>query len=267
MVLIAQTIILCYIIICLCELKESLLDTYYEEIIKEVKKLMAKGDYQEAYEILEEELSMPYIPKESEQILISQYNECRSALNFNRREKTYDDEDIATLLQGSLEEQYMAVELLKKSNLRNHLEEVQAYLSKCPHILIRSLLIEALMEQNIAEEIRMNYEDDLEITFYPCYIEAPMKTKGATLAANTLCDWFENDDPTFLKMCIDSLIKELYLRLPFNLEEDEASHLAQSVVSYVFKAGQNEEGYQHFLATKQLTQEISEPLLLSKYGL
>lgn len=243
------------------------MDTYYEEIVKEVKKLMMEGNYKEAYAVLEEELMMPYIPKDSETILVSLYNECRSVCNYNTIEHAYGDEDIAKLLQGNLEGQFMAVELLKKSNLRNHLEDVQAYLSKEPHILVRSQLIEALMEQNIADEMHMVYEDNMDITFLPCYIEAPMKSEGAAIAANQLCDWFENEDPSFLKMCIDSLIKEAYLRLPINLDEDEAIPLAQAIVAYVYKASQNEEGYQHFLQMYQLTQETGQPLLLSKYAI
>ena len=123
------------------------------------------------------------------------------------------------------------------------------------------------MEQNISEEIQMCYEDGMEITFLPCYIEAPMKTKGAILAANILCEWFEDDNPSFLTMCIESLIKELYLRLPLNLDEDEVDSIAQGVVAYVFQAGQDEEGYQHFLVKHALAQESGQPLLLSKHSL
>lgn len=243
------------------------MDTYYEEIIKEVKKMMGNGNYKEAYDVLDEELMMPYIPKESETTLIALYNECRSVLQYNKVERNYGDEDIASLLESDIEGQFMAVELLKKSNLRNHLEDIQSYLCKQPHVLVRSLLIEAMMEQNIAEEIKMQSEDGLDITFLPCYIEAPMRSAGAILAANTLCDWFENDDPTFLTMCMESLIKELYLRLPFNLEEDDALPMAQAIVAYVYQANQDAEGFHSFLKTKQLTQEIQEPLLLSKHGI
>lgn len=242
------------------------MDTYYEEIIKEVKKLMEAKNYQEAYAVLEDELSMPYIPKDSENILIALYNECRSELQLNKVERNYDDEDIEMLLQGNLEAQFMAVELLKKSNLRLHLSEIQAYLCDRPHILVRALLIEAMMEQNIAEEVHMVYED-MEITCLPCYIEAPMKAKGAQLAADTLCTWFENEDPSFLTMCMESLIKEMYLRLPFNLDEDEAVPMAMAVVSYVYRARDDAAAYQTFLEEKNLAQWSGFELLLNKHGI
>lgn len=240
------------------------MDTYYEEILKEVNKLIAAHDYKEAYAILEDELAMPYIPMESESAMIALYNECRSELQLNKVERNYDDEDIEQLLMGSLEEQLMAVELLKKSNLRQHVKEVEQCLCANPHILVRSLLIEAMMDQNIAEEIHMTYEE-MEITFLPCYIEAPMKAEGAVIAVNLLCDWWENEDPTFLKMCIDSLIKELYLRLPFNLEEDEGLPMAMAIVEYVCMAGNDKETYTIFKEAKQLTHEHGFELLLCKH--
>lgn len=242
------------------------MDTYYEEILKEIRKLMAAGDFKEAFAILEDELAMPYIPRDSEQELVNLYNECRSELQFQQNERTYHDDDIADLLQGSLDQQFMAVELLKKSNMRNHLEEVEAYLCGKPDILVRSLLIDALMEQNISEELH-TVEEGMDVTFLPCYIEPPMHASGAVIAANTLCDWFEADDPTFLKMCLESLIQEAYLHLPFNLDEDEGLPLAIAIVEYVRAAQQNEEEFETFLAEKNLAQWKGFALLLSKHGL
>lgn len=242
------------------------MDTYYEEILKEVKKLMSSGDYKEAFAVLEDELAMPYIPKDSEQELVQLYNECRSELRANSVERTYGIEDIEALLSGKLEEQFMAVELLKQSNIRQHLSQIEAYLCASPHILVQAMLIEALMEQNIAEEIHMRYED-MDITFLPCYIVAPMKAKGARIAANQLCDWFENENPSFLTLCIESLIKETVLRLPFNLDEDEGIVMAQAIVEYVYKASRDEEGFQRFLTKHSLAQWSGFELLLNKHGI
>lgn len=242
------------------------MEPYYEEILKEIRKLMSASNYQEAYAILEDELAMPYIPKESEEQLIALYNECRSELRVNTIERTYGEEDIATLLQGSLEEQFLAVELLKKSNLRNHLEEVEAYLCSDWDILVRSLLIDALMEQDISQEMK-TIEQGMEITFLPCYIEPPMRAKGASIAANALCEWFEDEDPTFLKMCMECLIQEAYLHLPFNLDEDEGIPLAIGIVAYVKKAQGEAESFDAFLAEKNLAQWAGFALLLNKHGI
>lgn len=242
------------------------MEYYYEDILKQLHKLMAEHKEQEAYAILEQELSMPYIPKDVEPKLIDLYNECRSALRAQKTQRSYDEEDIEALLNGSLEEQFMAVEQLKKSNIRNHLDIIEAYLCDQPHVLVSSYLIDAMMEQKIADEIHMTYYD-MDICFLPCYIEAPMRAKGAVIAANALCEWFEDEDPTFLKMCIESLIQECYLHLPFNIDEDEGIPLALSIVLYVKTAHGAQDTFDSFLKEKELQQEMGFTLLLNKHGI
>ena len=90
------------------------MDTYYEDILKKVENLKQDEDYDACLKILEEELSMPYIPKEYEDQLVDHYNECRSVVRQNRKAKVYDEDDIADLLNGSLDEAFLAIEQLKK---------------------------------------------------------------------------------------------------------------------------------------------------------
>lgn len=242
------------------------MDTYYEEILKEIKKLIEAKNFQEAYAILSDELSMPYIPKESEEMLIQYYNECRSELDLNKVQRSYTEEDIEQLLQGSLDEQFAAVELLKNSNIRKHLEAIETYLNTNAHVLIRAYLIEALMEQNVSDELHIKI-DDMDISCIPCSLDAPMESEGAIIAAQTLCSWFENDDPSFLMMCMESLVKEAYLRMPFNIEEDEGILAAIAIVGYVFDANGDKSAFDTFIREKSLAQTGGFELLLYKYGI
>lgn len=240
------------------------MDSYYEDILKKVENLKQNQEYETCFKILEEELSMPYIPKEYEDRLVADYNECRSMVRQDRTQKVYDEDDIAALLNGSLDEAFLAIEQLKKSNIRNHLTEIQDYLNNDPHYLVRSFLMEAMMEQNITDEIT-TVMDGLEVTFTPCYIEPPMESDGVAKAIELLRDWFENDDPTFLMMCVESLVREAYLKLPFNIEEDEALDLAVAIACYVFIASDNREQMKQFLDEKSLSQHLGYELLLDKH--
>lgn len=242
------------------------MDTYYEEILKKVETHMNEKDYQSAYRILEEELSMPYIPKDIEEQLIENYNQCRSELRVTES-KSYDEEDIDSLLQGSLEEQFLAIEQLKKSNIRNHFAAIQNYLSREDlNTLVRSLLIEALMEQNVTDEFTTDV-DGLSVCFTPCAIENPMETDGVQEAVKLLRDWFESDNPTFTMMCVETLVKEAYLRLPFNIDEEEALLLATGVVHYVFQAHEELEAWNAFCEEKKLAQYAGYELLLSMHDM
>ena len=244
--------------------KGDTMDTYYEDILNKVEQLIAENDIQNAFCILEEELSMPYIPKAYEDRLISLYNDCRSQINESRKARSYGEEEIGELLHGSLEEQFLAVEQLKKSNIRNHLDEIRSYLKGNTHYFVRSCLIEAMMEQNISEEFTTEM-DGLEVTFTPCFVEMLQESDGVEKAVSYLQEWFESDNPTFTMMCVESLIKEAYLRLPFTIEEDEAFDLAVDIACYVFKANEDKEGLMAFLNEKGLAQSYGYELLLSKH--
>lgn len=243
--------------------KGDTMDTYYEDILKKIELLLQQGDYTSAYAILEEELSMPYIPQEYEEKLISYYNDCRSEVKQSSM-RHYEEEDITTLLKGSLEEQFLAIEQLKKSNIRHHLEEIRDYLEHKPHDLVRAYIIEALMEQNLSDEFTTSM-NGMDITFTPCFIEAPMDSDGVLKAVSYLREWFENDNPTFTMMCVETLVKESYLRLPFNIDEDEAFMLAVAVSAYVFEAHEEYEALDAFLDQLGVAQLAGYELLLSKH--
>lgn len=239
------------------------MDTYYEDILKKAEALIAEEQYEKAYAILDEELSMPYIPKEYEEPLIAYYNQCRSECKWKDAAGSRD-ENIEALLNGSLEEAFLAIEQLKKSNIRNHMNAVSLYLSDQPHFLVRSLLIEAMMEQNITDEVCVEI-DGLEVSFSPCSIDAPMDSDGALMAVEQLRDWFENDNPTFTTMCVETLVKEAYLRLPFNIEEDDALPLAAAIANYVFCAYEEQDAWKCFEEEKGLAQYRGYELLLRKH--
>lgn len=240
------------------------MDNYYNELLVKIENEMQKGAYEKAKLVVEEELRMPYIPKEIEAKLIAFYNECKHQLNDASKEVTYVLEDVTQLLKGNLEEQFMAVELLRNSNIRSELDVVESYLKANPHYLIRSYLIDILMEQQVQEEIKINYEG-YEVTFIPISIKKPMEAKGIQIALQTLRMWFENDNPSFLGQCIDTLIKEAYLRLPFSIEEDEGEIIAQAVTHYVFEAYDEEEAFLRFLEDKKLAFLPQYALLLNKH--
>lgn len=241
-------------------------DGYYEKLLEDIKSNMHSGNYHEAMNLLEEEFRMPYIPKEYEEQLIPLYNECRSELNVSKVEHKYSEEDIESLLNGSIDQAFQAVELLKASNVRKHIEEVEAYLSNEPHFLIRSLLIECLVEQEIRDEITINY-DGLEVTITPSYIEMPNEQDAFVKAVKQVQDYYENDNPTFLMMCVECMIKEMFFKLPFTLADDEINYFIYAILMYVYQANDDKEGFKTFIHEKNLANYGGYDLLLYKYDI
>lgn len=240
------------------------MEKYYEAFLKEVGSYIDNEQYTQALQKLEEEFAMPYIPKEYETQMIAMYQTCKAETKQEQVDRKYDEEDIETLLKGSIDEACQAVDLLKNSNIRKHIEVVETYLSDAPHFLIRSLLIDALVEQDIKEEIQLDF-DGLEVHFNPSYVEMPQAQEYFIEAFKIVTDFYENDNPSFLMMCVETMLKEMYFRLPFALEEDEVQNFVYAVLEYVYEANGDRESFNQFIHEKNLANDSGFELLLCRY--
>lgn len=242
-------------------------DGFYETLISDVETCMKNSEYDKAMKLLEEEFSMPYIPKEYENQLIDLFNACRSAINADKKLKQrYDEEDIEALLNGSIDEAFLAVDMLKSGNLRNHLSIVKDYLKNNPHYLIRTLLIECLIEQEIRDTFELNY-DGLELSFHSEYVELPVNQESFVKAVKIVSEYYENDNPVFLRMCVESMMKEMYFKMPFVLSEDEVYYFIYAILHYVYEANDDLEGFKCMIHEKNLANYGGYDLLLYKYGI
>lgn len=238
---------------------------YYKEIFDEISELMNHGNKQQALNKIEEELRMPYIPADFENLLINlkkEYLEESESLS----KQLLTDEKLESYLFGNENQQLIAATQLASSNLRNYVGLVQRKLKENPHLVIRSLLIESLIDQQIQEEIVIE-QDGMEIAFIPACIEMPMECEGTQLCVSLLKEWLENDNPSFLSMCLECLFKESYLLLPQNIETDESESIALAIVEYVYKANHAENDLNCLIKEKALAQNSSYELLLYKHDI
>ena len=240
------------------------MDSYYDTLIKQCEALMQQQEYAQALKLLEEELSMPYIPKQVEDKIIVMYNECRSALRLSQKisTKVYAIEE---LLKGSIDEQFQAVEQLRSSNIRNHLALVQETFDTNENDWVKAFLIEALCEQNVSEEFTMQ-RDGLQYAFIPCALTLPRESETIHQCVEEMRAWFESENPSFLSQCVETLMQEAYLRLPMDIDETECIPLALAVVEYVFDAYQMPEAFAVFLKEKGLAFTYDYELLLEKHN-
>ncbi len=237
---------------------------YYDRLLNDAKALIKDEKFTEAKQLLEVELKMPYVPLQYEETYQELFRYCNQQLASELKTKKYDYEDIEALLFGSVDQASMACEILASSNVRQHLELVERYLSDNPNVLIRTLLIEILIDQNIHEEIKLNY-DGLRVEFIAAYVEPVAERESTEIMVNMLSDAFANDNPTFYKMCIDSLVKELYFRLPFSVEEEETTYLVTAIVAYVYESLGDEAHFDAYISEKDLAKYVGYDLKLKEY--
>lgn len=242
------------------------MDNYYEDLMNKIQEFIHKEKYIQANMLIETELNMPYIPTPYEERLQKLHTHCQSELKANTNKRKYDEEDIEKLLFASVEQATQAIEILRGSNIRNYLDMIQTYLSNSPHFLIRTLLIECLIEQDITSEISMDY-DGLEVTFIPAYCELPQDQEVFMECIKQVNAYYENENPTFLKMCIETMLKEMYFKIPFTLVEDEMNCFIYAILEYVYQANQDIEGFKAFILEKNLANYSGYTLLLYEYNI
>lgn len=203
--------------------------SFYTETQMEIQALMEQKKYDEAKQKILNELSMPYIPAFFEEELKSYLKEIKAE---EKDIKFLSAEDIIEGLSGNDAMQLQAINALNQMNCRQFIDEIQRYFDSKPHPNLQALLIDTLIDQQLMDEFTV-FQNDVEITFMPRYVEKPSDTDGFIEADKCFESWFGNDDPSFVELCRQYLIQETFLMLPLAYEEDEGLLLAISIVEAV----------------------------------
>ena len=185
----------------------------------------------EVLKLVNEELSMPYIPMADEDRL----RELAKSLRKEQVRKTPSFDEIVASIKKSDLGSLAALDQLRKSNLRMLNTEIQEMFDASLHPLISSLLIQICIEQQLTDTFVLN-RDGQRMEFIPMYLPLPWESDGYVAAHHLLRDWLENDNPSLLKMCVDVLDGEATLALPMSFSEEEGAILAGSVLKFVYMA-------------------------------
>ena len=200
---------------------------YYEEILKEIKECIENKEYEQARRLIENELSVPYVPRDVERQLQELLNTVKEA-SFIPRSLT--DEDIEKYLFMDEVHQLMAVDGLNKRNLREYIDLCQKYLSSQGYINAKVLLIDSLIRQEINHEF--SYGED---SFNPKEIMRPEESAGFLSGLKAIQERFMKD-PSMMRMAEQLLYKEVLLALPKALDHDEGIRVSDKIIEYILKA-------------------------------
>lgn len=206
--------------------------SYYDDTLKKIDKLIDEEKYEEALDILKEELSLAYVPKEFEdkfKNLLSQISQYT-----NNSSKELSDEEIINYLHSDKEKQLIGVSVLASKNLRNYVDEVNEYLSGDGFINAKVILIDELIKQELSETFKY-INEGVEYEFIPKYILSPENSDGYLEACQLLQDEYLKE-PSKYRLALDLLYKEVILMLPLSPEKQEGELLFNRIVDYINKA-------------------------------
>jgi hypothetical protein len=204
---------------------------YYAQFWLRIEQLMKEDKTDEVLKLVNEELSMPYIPMADEDRL----RQLAKSLQKEHIKRPLTLDELVMSIKRNDYGSLAALDQLRKSNLRLLSFEIQGMLDSSLHPLISSLLIQICIEQQLTDTFVIS-RDGQRMEFIPMYLPLPWESDGYISALQILRDWLENDNPSLLKMCTDVLDGEATLALPMSFSEEEGAILAGSVLKYVYMA-------------------------------
>lgn len=239
------------------------MNAYYHSLIEEIKKEIDEKSYAQAYELICQELNMPYVPEDALELLEYYKSECKPYLE--QKSKSMDFSKLQDYVHGTLEQKIYAISILGNTNLRMCHDEVQELLDSDLPDEYKGTLIEALMEQKIDDPFDL-IKSGLNITFIPSAI-LPMEQDQSINEASSLFEsWFTNEDPTMIQFCMSLLMQLVLYERPFDQEDKDPYQLAKGICRLVYDAMQKSDEWPGFVKKQGLERIEDIELSIEKRG-
>ena len=239
------------------------MNAYYHSLIEEIKKEIDEKSYAQAYELICQELNMPYVPQDALDLLEYYKSECKPYLE--QRNKGVDFNKLQDYIHGTLEQKIYAIDVLENMNLRMYHDEVQGLLDSDLPDEYKGTLIEALMEQKIDDPFDL-IKSGLNITFIPSAILSMQQDQSICEASSLFESWFTNEDPTMIQFCMSLLMQLVLCERPFDQEDKDPYELAKSICRLVFYAMQKSDEWPGFIKKQGLEKVEDIELSIEKRG-
>ncbi|MFQ9923416.1 MAG: DUF3196 family protein [Beduini sp.] len=215
-------------------------DTYYDVVSIYLSVLKELEEYEEAIDIVVEELSMPYIPYQYEALFNAAYDElllAKQEANALIETKTtiFKEEEIERVLTNFTNEDllYMAIDQMQSMNIRALLYCIRPFLlSPDAPSLAKSLIIEILIDQQVDEELEI-WKHDQRYEINPSYLSRTDESEAYSEIGDQLMNHLESDNPSLLLVCLEFLNYFMYDQFPRFIDEEEFALIAAAIHYYL----------------------------------
>ncbi len=211
-------------------------ENYYEQLLNKLEKDFLEEKYDEAKTLIDEELKMPFVPKDVLEKL-EKYQEQLSILNKKeKRQVILTEDELRNYLKADFQKGQYALKTLHNSNARMYLDVIKEILldKEVKHTL-KSLLIQILVLQQI--DVTIDYCDEDGNLYSVNIKELPdvLQQESIPLIYEKM-SMIIKKDPYFLNQCQEILINAVYDHYPLLINVSEVDKYAYSIIRYVFKA-------------------------------
>lgn len=214
---------------------EKVEKNYYDVLCMHIAVLVALEKDEEAIELLEEELRMPYIPYQYENFLNTTYDTLyRKKLQNSKKYNMYDvcnDQELKDILIEQRDKHILLIVLdqLSKRNIRLYLNELRFILkAKDYPNEVKTVILELLGEQGVDEQVIV-YNNGVEMEVDICSLTPLMEQLSIDEILNRIEESVDDKDISIFNACQDLLIAYLASVYPIEIEEDEYDVIAASL--------------------------------------
>lgn len=210
-------------------------DNYYENVVLYIKALIAEGKKDEAFDLLKEEISQPYVPQATLKELEDIFDNVYVAEVVNKQISIEDARE--GLLRLSIDN---IVQNMFTLNLRMLADEIIFYLENSDDYLSMSMLLYTLIDQGV----NMNFTlTKFGVTNTYNTLDINIIDEETMLKYSELFEKEFDKNPVYAKYCIDILSFYYLVTFPFKVDND--FELYSEVVNYVKKVSGIEELENH----------------------
>ncbi len=205
---------------------------YYDKVIDRVKKLIKTQKYNVALELLSIELNQVYLPHEYEDAFHDLYNEAESyILDDEEYIEVLSEKELVTMLNGSPEQQFAAINNLDNLNLRNYIEVIQDYFLTDSFPQLKGRLLDLCSVQKIDHVFIFKGSDGI-VEVNPILQESVDDMEFINLAF----DYFNNHlykNPSLIQIAQIALVEKVYSIFPKVFLVDNLEEICESVISEI----------------------------------
>ncbi|MDO4197366.1 MAG: DUF3196 family protein [Erysipelotrichaceae bacterium] len=204
---------------------------FYDKLLEDIENLISENRNEEALKLIDNELSMPYVPSATEEKL----KEIRKKIDTKKTlVESVDDDKLLSLLNGDREHQLYGVDVLDKRNLRDYIDVCQDYLVSQGFINAKVLLIDSLIRQEINYEFSIDKEGEI-LGFNPSKMERLEESESYLEGKHYLEDIFMKE-PSKSLLAGKVLFQTMLLNYPVVYSKEETRDLCDEIIEYINKA-------------------------------
>ena len=220
--------------------KANAKETYYDVVSIYLSVLKDLEEYEEAINIIIEELSMPYIPYQYETMFNAAYDELLLAKQESNalqqiKHEIFNEEELSRILTSPVNEDllYMAIDQLNGMNVRTFLHDIAICLSdENKPSEAKSLLLEVLIDQQVEEDFKV-VKNGREMDINPYYLTKISESDAFNEISHHLISNLEDENPSLLMVCLEFLSYYFYFSFPMYIDESEYCLIGASIHYYI----------------------------------